>query len=82
MKKERRKKYKLVKLEKEKIIFVKFAPNRSAPKWTSNKIGNATKATTKRIALKGSRHKVPNLTLVVSSTMWESSIIEAERLFR
>jgi len=28
---------------KEKIIFVKFAPKRSAPKWTSTKTGNANK---------------------------------------
>jgi len=28
---------------KEKIIFVKFAPKRPAPKWTSNKMGNAKK---------------------------------------
>jgi len=28
------------KLEKEKIIFMKFVPRRSTFKWTSNKIGN------------------------------------------
>jgi len=35
--------YKSKKLKKEKIIFVKFAPKRSTPKWTSNKTGNAKK---------------------------------------
>jgi len=29
--------------QKKKIIFVKFAPKRSVPKWTSNKMGNAKK---------------------------------------
>jgi len=38
--------YKLKKLKKkakEKIIFVKFTPKRSAPKWIRNKMGNAKK---------------------------------------
>jgi len=39
---------KVKKLEKEKtIIFVKFAPKRSALKWTSNKMGNAKKGHSK-----------------------------------
>jgi len=33
---------------KQKIIFVKFAPKRSTPKWTSNKMGNAKVVTPKR----------------------------------
>jgi len=44
----RRKIFFIKKIEKrkkqnKKIIFVKFAPKRSAPKWTSNKMGNAKK---------------------------------------
>jgi len=31
------------KKQKKKIIFVKFTPKRSAPKWTSNKLSNAKK---------------------------------------
>jgi len=34
---------KLDKKAKEKIIFVKFAPERSTSKWTSNKMGNGKK---------------------------------------
>jgi len=34
----------LKKNTKEKNIFMKFAQKRSAPKWTSNKMGNAKKA--------------------------------------
>jgi len=37
---------------KEKIIFVKFAPQKSAPKWTSNKMGNAKKGRAKVVAPK------------------------------
>jgi len=36
-------KLKMLKKAKEKINFVKFVPKRSAPKWTSNKTGNAKK---------------------------------------
>jgi len=37
--------YKLKKLEKKqnKIMFVKFEPKRSTPKWSSNKMSNAEK---------------------------------------
>jgi len=41
--------YKLKKLKKgksKKIILVKFVPKRSAPKWTSNKMGNVKKGQT------------------------------------
>jgi len=46
--------YKLKKIEKleKKIIFVKFMLKRSAPKWTSNKMGTPKRATTKRAAPK------------------------------
>jgi len=36
---------------------VKFAPKRSASKYTSNKMGNAKSSTTKRVAQKWSRQK-------------------------
>jgi len=45
-------------MQKKKIIFVKFVPKRSAPKWTSNKMGNVKMATTKQAASKWSLHKV------------------------
>jgi len=41
---------KIEKRKKQKIIFVKLVPKRSAPKWTSNKIGNAKKGHNKRAA--------------------------------
>jgi len=52
MKKESRKNffYKLKKLKKKKIIFVKFVQKWSAPKWTSNKTGNAKKGRVKVVA--------------------------------
>jgi len=42
-----------MKKAKEKIIFVKFVPTRSAPKWATPK-----RATTKQAASKWTRHKV------------------------
>jgi len=48
----------LEKEKKSKVIFVKFAPKRSAPKWTSNKMGNNKRATTKQVAPKWLHHKV------------------------
>jgi len=45
------------KILKKKINFMKFAPKRSASKWTSNKMGNAKKGYTKRAVTKWSRQK-------------------------